>query len=65
MGFWQKLWLREITNNKLCDVVATDAHNNSIRKCHMKACYEYLSMELGEEFANALRIETPASLLGL
>ncbi len=34
-GFWQKLWLRKFLTNELCDVVDTDAHYNSNRKCHM------------------------------
>ena len=64
-GFWQKLWLRRVMRQSLCDVIATDAHNTNSRKCRMKACYEHVKREWGAETADTLCINNPTSILDL
>ena len=64
-GFWQKLWLKRVMNQGLCDVIASDAHNASTRKCRMKACYERLKTEWGTEIADNLCVHNPAAILNL
>ena len=64
-GFWQKLWLKRVMKQRLCDVIATDAHNVSSRNCRMKACYELLKRDYGTKMADNLCISTPAAILNL
>lgn len=50
-GLLHNLWVRKVLDAGLIDVVASDAHNTSSRTCNLRAAYDALTEQYGEEYA--------------
>ena len=57
--FWEKGRFRKIITSGWIDMIATDAHNTTTRRCCMAECYEALKQEYGWETAEELCVEGP------
>ena len=57
--FWEKGRFRKIITSGWIDMIATDAHNTTTRRCCMAECYEALKQEYGRETAEELCVEGP------
>ena len=63
--FFHKRWIRRLLSRGLCDIVASDAHDDHSRPCRMRAVYDLLVSEYGPDTADALCVRTPRMILGL
>ena len=54
---------RELLEGDKVMVVASDGHNNQVRRPSMKNAYEFITAEYGEECARRLTITAPARLV--
>ena len=63
--FFQKRWLKRALARGLCDVVASDAHDDDRRPFRLRAAYDLLVSELGRDRANDMCVETPRRLMGI
>ena len=58
-----KKFTRLLLEEGLVDVIASDCHGIRQRVCHMKKCYDYVAKKFGEEYAEELMQENPATIL--
>ena len=62
-GFKTKRLCKRIIKDHLVDIVASDSHNMTDRKNHMKECYEYIAKRYGEGRAERLFCTNPGKIL--
>lgn len=63
-GRREKRASRELLKKHLADVVASDAHETSIRVPHLEKCRKFLEKKFGREYAMLLLHDNPISILG-
>ena len=62
-GFFSSRWFKKAMKMELIDLVSSDAHNVSTRRCRMMTCYESLKADYGKETARRLCRETALEIL--
>lgn len=62
-GFLTKHWLHRAMRARLIDVIATDAHNLSTRRCRFAECYQALESAYGTRTARRLCQLQPEEIL--
>jgi protein-tyrosine phosphatase len=61
-GLFGDRWPKQMLDQKLIDIVASDAHNDSTRICKMKDAWLYLSKQYGDDVADLLCQITPRQI---
>ena len=54
---------RKLLKERLVDVVATDCHDTSVRPPQMRRCYEYVSENFGQKYADVIMKVNPRLIL--
>ena len=62
-GFIQKWKANHLIKHKLCDIVASDAHNTTTRKNYINAAAKHIRTRYGNKRADILTIENPKHIL--
>ncbi len=61
-GFNVKRLCKRMIKDHLVDIIASDSHNMTDRKCCMKAAYGYVKKKYGEDRAKRLFVENPGRI---
>lgn len=56
-------WIRRVLDDRLVDVVASDAHHSTGRVCRLAQAHELLQKKYGTEYADQLCVHTPLMLI--
>ncbi len=62
-GFWTKRFVKKMLNERLVDLIGTDAHNNGSRAPHIRECVDYLDRTYGTDFTDQLMWENPRAIM--
>ena len=62
-GFFSGRWFRRAMKAELIDLISSDAHNTTSRRCRMMRCYESLKNDYGKDTAMRLCRETALEVL--
>ena len=62
-GRAEERFCRKILKNQWVDIVASDAHGEERRACHMGKCREYVAKKYGEDYAELLFYENPGKII--
>lgn len=54
---------RKILKNQWVDIVASDAHGEETRACHLGRCMEYVAKKYGEDYAGRIFEENPRKVI--
>lgn len=50
---------RKILKKGWVDIVASDAHGENVRACHLGECKEYVARKYGEDYAELIFCDNP------
>ena len=59
----QGRWVRSVLEQRLVDVIASDAHNTTDRACRLAQAYELLQNKYGTAYAEELCVRKPLMLI--
>lgn len=59
----EEKFCRKILKNQWADIVASDAHGEERRACHMGKCMEYTARKYGEDYAQLLFYRNPKRII--
>lgn len=54
---------RKILKNQWADIVASDAHGEKTRSCHLGKCMEHVAKKYGEDYAELIFYENPRKII--
>lgn len=62
-GRGPKKFCKNLLQEELVDVIASDSHGIQKRACHMRKCYDYISKKYDPDYAGKLMQDNPAVIL--
>lgn len=54
---------RKILKKGWVDIVASDAHGENVRACHLRECKEYVAKKYGEDYAELIFCDNPGKVI--